>query len=154
MKISDSANRLKEILSERNMRQVELIETCNRIGEKYGVKISKSAMSQYVAGRNQPDQVRLTILAEALGVSEAWLMGYDVPRKKKNIVRVYHRGDHVTETVKEQVGYYDDETAEIAQAIRDNKEMKMLFSAAKDSDPSDLLMVANMLKRLKGDEPT
>ena len=54
------------------------------------LKIPKSAISQYLSGnRTIKDSKRLSIIAEYLNVSEAWLMGYDVQmerqtREKKN----------------------------------------------------------------------
>lgn len=41
--------------------------------------MGKSDISQYVSGKVEPGQDKLTILGLALNVSEAWLMGYDVP---------------------------------------------------------------------------
>lgn len=72
------ANRLRFILEEKNMRQIDL---CQKTG------IGKSAMSQYLRGSFEPKQQNLHALAEVLGVSEAWLMGYDVPRNKKIVTR-------------------------------------------------------------------
>ena len=42
-------------------------------------KIPKSSISQYLSGYAKPKQDRIYLLASALNVSEAWLMGYDVP---------------------------------------------------------------------------
>lgn len=41
--------------------------------------IPKSAMSQYLSGSFKPKDNRTYLLAKALDVDEAWLMGYDVP---------------------------------------------------------------------------
>lgn len=41
--------------------------------------IPKSAMSYYLSGRQEPKSDRLYTLAKLLDVSEAWLLGYDVP---------------------------------------------------------------------------
>ena len=49
----------------------------------------------------------------------------------------------------EGVYYINQETAEIAKAVYENQELRVLFSAAKDSKPEDVMMVANMLERLK-----
>lgn len=47
-------------------------------------------------------------------------------------------------------GYYIyGETAEMAQQIFENRDMRILFDAAKDSRAEDLRMVAEMLRRLK-----
>jgi transcriptional regulator with XRE-family HTH domain len=47
-------------------------------------KIPKSAMSQYISGAFEPKQDRIYLIARALSVSEAWLMGYDVPMERQD----------------------------------------------------------------------
>ena len=68
------AERLHEALRLRNLRQADL---CALTG------IPKSAMSQYLSGAFEPKQDRVELLARALGVTEAWLMGYDFPMEGK-----------------------------------------------------------------------
>ena len=47
------------------------------------LNIPKSALSQYLSGaRNIKDSKRLYSIAKYLDVSEAWLMGYDVPMER------------------------------------------------------------------------
>jgi hypothetical protein len=41
-------------------------------------------LSQYVSGKAVPRQDKLTVLGLGLGVSEAWLMGYDVPMERRD----------------------------------------------------------------------
>ncbi len=77
-----TAERLREILSIRNLRQVDILEMARPYCAKYGIKLSKSDLSQYVTGKVLPGQEKLTVLGLALNVSEAWLMGYDVPMKR------------------------------------------------------------------------
>lgn len=48
--------------------------------------------------------------------------------------------------------YLNDETAEIAQEIYENKEMRILFDAARDAEPDDLKAVYDMLLHLKRKE--
>ena len=74
---SNCSERIVTALAIRNMKQSELCEL---------TKIPKSAVSQYIKGTFEPKQDRISIIARALDVSEAWLMGYDVPmgRDKKN----------------------------------------------------------------------
>ena len=62
------ASRLCRALEENNMRPAEL-------AEKTG--IGKSAISQYMNGAFKPKQVRTEKIANALGVSVAYLMGWD-----------------------------------------------------------------------------
>ena len=82
-KPSNSAQRLKQLMDERGLRQVDILNLCAPICAKNGVKMSKSSLSQYVGGTSIPDQHKLTVLGLALNVSEAWLMGYDVPMERQ-----------------------------------------------------------------------
>ena len=82
MKVATTSQRLKQIISERHIRQIDIIESAKPFSEKYGVKLNKNDLSQYVNGKNEPGQEKLTILGLALNVSEAWLMGYDVPMER------------------------------------------------------------------------
>ena len=76
MREKDScANRIKSALSIRGMMQSDL---CRITG------IPKSAMSQYCSGAIVPRQNRTYLIAKALDVSEAWLMGYDVPMERSS----------------------------------------------------------------------
>lgn len=79
MKKETTAQRLKQIMNEKNLKQVDIIRKCAPICEKYGVKLGKTDLSQYVSGKVEPGSDKLGILGRALNVSEAWLMGYDVP---------------------------------------------------------------------------
>lgn len=78
MKSYNTAQRLKQVMTARNMRQVDVLSAAKPFCDKYGVKLGKNDLSQYVSGKCEPRQDKLTILGLALGVSEAWLMGYDV----------------------------------------------------------------------------
>ena len=48
-------------------------------------KIPKSAISQYISGAFEPKQDRVYLISKALNVSEAWLMGFDVPIERELI---------------------------------------------------------------------
>ena len=76
---TDTSNRLKQIMSERNLKQVDILNLSKPYQNKYEIKLGKSTLSQYVNGVQSPDQNRIYLLAQTLGVSEAWLMGFDVP---------------------------------------------------------------------------
>lgn len=71
-KVSD---RLRERMVELNLKQADLVTK---------TKISKGALSSYINGSYQPKQANIYKLAEALNVNEAWLMGYDVPKERRN----------------------------------------------------------------------
>ena len=49
--------------------------------------------------------------------------------------------------------YFDDETAEKAQEIFENHDMRVLFDAARDSRPEHLQIAADLLTRLKETNP-
>lgn len=69
----DTSTRLQELMSIKNINQVDL---CQRTG------IPKSSMSMYLSGERSPRQNRLSQIAEKFNISEAWLMGYDVPMER------------------------------------------------------------------------
>lgn len=74
-----TSDRLKQIMNERGIKQVDILESCKPYCEKFGVKLAKNDLSQYISGKVQPGQDKLTILGQALKVNEVWLMGYNVP---------------------------------------------------------------------------
>ena len=80
----NTAERIQEIMLKRNLKQADVVRLCQPYAERLGIKFQKSALSQYISGRNEPNQYKLTVLALALNVNEAWLMGYDVPMERKN----------------------------------------------------------------------
>ncbi len=79
---SSTQNRLKEIMEEKDLKQVDVIRLCEPYCIKYDVKFNKSDLSQYLSGKTVPNQDKLYILCKALGVSEAWLMGFDVIKER------------------------------------------------------------------------
>lgn len=66
--------RLQKAMDIRNIKATELSEKAN---------IPKSAISQYLSGLYEAKQKSIFKLAKILDVSEAWLMGLDVPMEKK-----------------------------------------------------------------------
>nr|DAN18774.1 MAG TPA: repressor protein [Caudoviricetes sp.] len=83
MRKYETSDRLRELMAEKNWKQVDIINHSKQFQEKLGVKLGKSALSQYVNGVQAPDQKKLALLALTFDVSEAWLMGYDVPRERE-----------------------------------------------------------------------
>lgn len=75
--------RLKKAMDQKNITQKDLCEITG---------IPKSAMSQYISGAFKPKQKRTYLIAKALDVNEAWLMGYDVSmeRAKNNAEQIYY----------------------------------------------------------------
>lgn len=89
MRRESTSARLKQLMKERNLKQIDILKKCEPVSNKYTfgngkkVKISKSDLSQWLSGKYEPGQWKLTILAEALDTNEVWLMGMDVPNVPK-----------------------------------------------------------------------
>lgn len=88
MKELTTADRLKQIMSERGLKQVDILEACKPYCERYGVQLKKNDLSQYVSGKVEPKQDKLSILGMALNVNEVWLMGYNVPAGRKELEKL------------------------------------------------------------------
>ena len=80
MKKVHTSLRLKEIMDERGLKQADVLRLAEPVLKKYGGKLGKNDLSQYVAGKTEPGQRKLFILGKALGVNPSWLMGLDVPK--------------------------------------------------------------------------
>lgn len=83
MKKENTSIRLKRLMEDRKLKQVDILDITKPYCIKYDVKMNKSDISQYVSGKVEPTQDKLFVLAKALGVNVAWLMGFDVPMKKE-----------------------------------------------------------------------
>lgn len=88
MKELTTADRLKQIMSKRGLKQVDILEACKPYCERYGVQLKKNDLSQYVSGKVEPKQDKLSILGMALNVNEVWLMGYNVPAGRKELEKL------------------------------------------------------------------
>lgn len=86
MKISNTSARLKSVMAERGLRQIDILNAAKPFCVEYGIKLEKNDLSQYVNGKVEPGQEKLTILGLALNVSETWLMGYDVSASREPTV--------------------------------------------------------------------
>lgn len=74
IKPSNFSGRLKEALRITCMKQIELSRSTG---------IDKGTINNYLAGKYEPKQDRLEIIAKALDVDPVWLMGYDVPMERE-----------------------------------------------------------------------
>lgn len=95
--------------------------------------IGKSTFSDWKSGRSEPKNDKLQKIADCLGVSVNYFTDEDCDQSK--------------------IGYYiNDETAEIAQIIYENKDMKILFDVARKSKPEHLKAYAKFLMDLRDKE--
>ena len=73
-RVEKCSERIKTALMIRRMKQCDLCEMAD---------VPKSSLSLYLSGAYEPKQDRLHKMAIAMSVSEAWLMGYDVPMERE-----------------------------------------------------------------------
>ena len=88
--------RIRQGMELRGMKAVDLVQATG---------IGKSAISQYISGKYVPKQTATHLIAKALNVSEAWLMGYDVPierieevkrivtKEEQELLNMFHKLD-------------------------------------------------------------
>ena len=93
MKKIHTGERIKAIMEERNLKQVDILRMAKKF-EHSGAKLTKSDLSLYVNGKVEPHQHKIHLLAKALDVNEAWLMGIDSPKHREaetpEILTVYN----------------------------------------------------------------
>lgn len=98
--------------------------------------ISRSRIGMYETGAREPDFETLEIIADFFNVDTDYLLG---------------RTDKTT-LIPNTKYYLNDETAKAAQEIFENKELRMLFDAARDADAEDLKALHSMALALKRKE--
>lgn len=104
--------------------------TAYKVAKDTGV--TTATLSSWKTGRYEPKPEKLKIIADYFGVSVDYLM---------------------TGEEKESDKYYlNDETAEMAQAMFENRDLRVLFDAARDASPEDLKTTYDMLMALKRKE--
>ena len=64
-------DRIKEAMLESGKTQIDLVRDTG---------LNRSIISRCVTGKTEPGNKTIMLLARALGVSEMWLWGYDVPK--------------------------------------------------------------------------
>lgn len=95
------------------------------------LKFEKSTVSNWCAGIRVPKLDVIIDIANYLHVSP---------------------GDLIIESTDEPEYYLNEETKKVAQEIYENKELSLLFDAARDASPEDLQTVHTMLLALKKKE--
>ena len=105
--------------------------TAYRVAKDTG--ISTATLTQWKNGTSTPKSDKLQKIADYFDVTLDYLT-----TGKETASR-----DHY---------YINNETVKVAQEIFENKELRMLFDAARDSDPQDLIALHNMALALKRKE--
>ena len=115
--------RLNSILQKRNLSQADLSKMTG---------IRSSSISDWLNGKYEPKQDKISIIAEALNVSPVWRIGYDDASSNQS------------------EGYYvDPETAEYAEMLRTRPEMRMLFSASRGISKEEMQEAVNYIEFIK-----
>lgn len=135
-----SANRLAELLRYYGITAAELAE---RTG------IPKSSISMWLSGKRTMRQDKIGIISDCFGVDPGWLMGYDVPMKRK---KEDTSTDGVQKNVQAEVYYLDDEAREMAEFLMKNPEYKVLFSGCRKVSPKDISFVKEFIDRVTKEE--
>ena len=121
-------------------------------------RIFSRNLSHYLSLNNKTQKE----VADAIGVSpqtfNTWMQGIALPRmgKVQKLSDYFNIGksDLIDSKPKhEEESYYTNpETTKIAQQIYENKDLSLLFDAARDAKPEDLQTVHTMLLALKKKE--
>ncbi|KYP20824.1 helix-turn-helix domain-containing protein [Streptococcus parauberis] len=121
-----TSDRIKQIMSERNLKQVDILEMSKPFQKEFNIKLGKSALSQYVNGVQAPDDKKIFLLSKTLNVSEPWLMGYEVERERKEITEpttqeeTIDLKDVLNRTVAFDGHTLDDNDAELIKSLLEN----------------------------------
>lgn len=107
-RVTSFRNRLATAMAARDMTQSEL---CRQSG------VSTSSMSNYMAGRFEPKSDKVYMIAKALNVSEAWLMGLDTDMERTDMSPTF-RSDEA-------------EVEEYLEMLRTRPECRILLKTAK-----------------------
>lgn len=113
-----------KLRDERNLKDADVVRE---------TKITKSTFSDWKSGRSNPKQDKLQKIADYFGVTLDYLM----TGVEKDNTEKYH---------------VNDETAQVAQEIFENKELRALFDVTHDAEPEDLRALHSMALALKRKE--
>lgn len=116
------AKNIRKYLDLNNMTQTDL---CNALGLKF------MTVSDWVNAKSYPRIDKIEMMANYFGISKA---------------------DLVEDQSKKDEYYVDPRTAEIAQEIKDSKDLSALFDVSRKMSPEDLQTVYQMAVALKRKE--
>lgn len=133
----DMAQKIKFYREKRGM-------TLEELGNKVGV--GKSTVRKWETGMiANMKRDKIAKIADALNISPGYLMGWsDDPNYSE---------EAEAKLAADKKYYVNDETAQAAQAIFEDEDMRLLFDAAKGSKSEDIKRAADFLKMLKATNP-
>lgn len=127
------SNNLAYLLRDTKTTQREL---ANAIG------VSESAVGKWILAKNAPSMGNVQRIANYFGIKVSDIV------ENKDVETLDVTEDHS----KKDHYYINKETRDIAQSIFEDKDLRLLFDAARDASPEDLQLAHNMLKALKRKE--
>lgn len=119
------AKNLKYYMEKKNISQTELSDA---------LSIPATTISNWMHANTYPRIDKIELMANYFGIS------------KSDLVE-----DRSTEPNEDEY-YLNPETKKVAQEIFENKELSLLFDAAKDASPEDIKTIHSMLLALKAKE--
>ena len=125
-------NEYKKIFS-KNLKHYMTSQGKNQMDLMHDLGLSSSTVSNWCTGAKLPRMDKIQLLADYFHIMKSDLL----EEKSASNTDDY---------------YLNPETSKIAQEIYDNKELSLLFDAARDADPEDLQTVHSMLMALKRKE--
>ena len=121
-KVAELKDRLKEAMVDKKIKPIELSRRTN---------VGKSMVSYYMAGKSIPKGDRIYLFAQVLGVNEAWLMGYDVPKER---------------TMSQKK---NDQLARVIQKLRTDAEFFDLVCTASELSAAERASIAQVVSALR-----
>lgn len=116
----------RKLCNDRNVRPADVARATG---------IATSTLTNWKKGEYTPKTGKLQLIADYFGVSLEYLTtGKDTPK----------------ESTSGKTYYFSDETAQVAEELLEDPDMRLLFDAARNARPEDLRMAADLLSRLKG----
>ena len=124
--MATTAERLRQLMEERGLRQADILRLAEGVAGPE--KLTKTDLSQYVSGKVRPGPGKLRLLAEALGVGEAWLLGYEEQPEEAAM---------------------DGELRQYLQFVKENPEYRMMFDLCGSATLEEIQATVAFLKDLR-----
>lgn len=99
--------------------------------------LSKATVSSWVNGTRLPRMEKIDMLCSYFNIRRADLMEE-------------HSFEEVPKTGQQTGYYFDEETAKLAQELKDNPELRVLLDASRDITPDEMRAIINLVKTMKG----
>ena len=124
--MATTAERLRQLMAERGLRQADILRLAEEVSGPE--RLSKTDLSQYVSGKVRPGPGKLRLLSEALGVGEAWLLGYEEAPGEAGL---------------------DGDIRQYLQFVKDNPEYRMMFDLCGSATLEEIKATVAFLKALR-----